>query len=447
MSQMNIKNKIKSFPASPGVYQFIDNSGGVLYIGKAKNLKNRIKSYFLKNIGRGPGIDNMVSLAKNIKYIETESEIEAIILEAEMVNKILPKYNIRLRDDKSFLVIKIEKPVQKSILLRQGSAGQEVKSQKSNLEYNNSESLYPKVELVRFKNIDTKDKSAEYFGPYPSGELLKRSINYLRKVFPFRDCSKTKFNTYQKKGRPCIYGDIRVCTAPCAEWTDQRGYNRNIVFLKHILRGKKREIVDKLTKEMKSLSRAKNFENAALLRDQLNALNHLKNVAVGIRDDIFNPSKILFKRIECYDISNIGGEYGVGSMVVFRDFKSDKDEYRKFKIKFADGANDLLMMREMLTRRFKNDWTLPDLIVIDGGETHLRIAFNILKKIKQDIPIVSIAKGPGRKKNEFHFSGASIAKYVKENKDLENVLISARDEAHRFAISYYRKLHKKDMFE
>ena len=427
-----LQEKIKSFPGSPGVYQFIDKSGGILYIGKAKNLKNRVKSYFLKEIGRGPGIENMVSLAFDIKYIETESEIEALILESELVNKFQPKYNVRLRDDKSFLVIKISKKVPCSKI---------TDLKKDYLE------MFPKVELVRYRNIDPSDKSAEYFGPYPSGELLKKSIRYLRKIFPFRDCSKTKFNTYRKKGRPCIYGDIRVCSAPCVDWVKIEEYYRNVRYLKNFLKGKKKEVAQSLTSEMKALSKNKQFEKAALVRDQLNALNHLNNVALGIRDDIFDTSKILFGRIECYDISNIGGKYGVGSMVVFSNGKSDKDEYRKFKIKFSKGTNDLLMMREMLVRRFKNDWPLPDLLEIDGGETHLNVAREELQKNNLKIPIVSIAKGPERKKNEFHYSNSSIAQYIRGNQELQNVLIMTRDEAHRFAISYYRTLHRKDLLK
>ncbi len=424
----NLQEKIKSFPKSPGIYQFIDQSGEILYIGKAKNLNSRIKSYFLKDIGRGPSIDNMVKRAVDVKYIVTESEIEALILEAELVNQLKPKHNVRLRDDKSFLVISIVK-------------------KKKNIDGKSFDIVYPKFELSRFKNVDFKDKSAEYFGPYPSGELLKTSLKYLRKIFPYRDCSKTKFNTYKKKCRPCIYGDIRVCTAPCVEWVTVEEYNQNIEYLKQFLRGKKGMVIKKLTKEMDQFSQNHQYEKAALIRDRLNALAHLKDVAVGIRDDVFEFTKIIFKRIECYDISNIGGEYVVGSMVVTTDFKSDKDEYRKFKIKTLDGANDLLAMKEMLLRRFKNDWTLPDLLVIDGGANHLNVAVNVLKELSLNIPAVSIAKGPDRKKNEFHFSSPSVAKYVLENKELENVLISTRDESHRFAIAYYRSLHRKDMFK
>lgn len=422
-----LQEKIKLFPKSPGVYQFVDKSGEILYIGKAKNLNSRIKSYFLKEIGRGQGIDNMVAQASDVKYIETESEIEALVLESELINKLKPKYNVRLRDDKSFLVIKLNK-------------------RKAKTDSEQPDNKYPKLELLRLKNANFKDSTADYFGPYTSGELLKKSLKYLRKIFPYRDCSKTKFNTYKRKCRPCVYGDIRVCTAPCVDRVNSDEYYQNIDYLKRFLRGKKGEVIKKLTKQMGLLSKDHQYERAALIRDQLNAFYHLKDVAVGMRDDVLDFTKIIFKRIECYDISNIGDNYVVGSMVTFTDFKSDKDQYRRFKIKTISEANDLLAMQEMLTRRFKKDWPMPDLIVIDGGINHLNIATRVLNNAKLTIPVVSIAKGPDRKKNELHFSSSSLAKCILGNKELENVLISTRDEAHRFAISYYRLLHKKDLF-
>ena len=423
-----IKEKIKDFPKSPGVYQFVDREGGVLYVGKAKNLNNRVKSYFLREIGRGPTIDLMVQAAIDITYIETDSEIEALLLEAELIKKIKPKYNMRLKDDKSFLVIRIMKP-------------------KKNCDEKSLHESFSSVELVRFNNVDFTDKSSWYFGPYPSGELLKKSMNFLRKVFPFRDCSKTKFFTYRKKKRTCIYGDIRVCTGPCVNWVDRPQYQKNITYLKKFLRGDKKSIYLDLEKVMKKLSSKKRFEEASLYRDKIHALEHLNEVAIGLRDDVFSGLASMFKRIECYDISNISGLYGVGSMVVSSEGKKDESEYRKFKIKFTETPNDLLMMREVLTRRFRNDWPLPDLMVIDGGENHLKVAKEVLKENDLKIPVISIAKGAKRDKNEFHFGDEAIAKYFVNNKNLSNIVIACRDESHRFAIAYYRSLHLKEMFK
>jgi len=416
-----IKTKIKEAPNNPGVYQFFDDFGNILYIGKAKNLKNRIRSYYLKNVGRGPGIDLMLTLACDIKYISTESEIEAILLEADLINQIKPKYNIRLRDDKSFLVIKISKT-----------------------------HVIPCVELARFKNVDFKDKSALYFGPYPSGDLLKRSLKYLRKIFPFRDCSENKYKTYSRKGRACLYGDIGICSVPCIQRIEPKDYKKNINYLIQFLKGRKRQLIVDLSREMKVVSKKLEFEKAKKIRDKLLGLEHIKDVAVGLKDEAFDPSGLIFKRIECYDISNIGQEYAVGSMVVFTDGKPNNDEYRKFKIKsqkLKGCESDLIRLNEVLERRFKNEWPLPDLVVIDGGEQQLAVAKKVLRDHNLDIPLISIAKGAKRQKNEFHYSDSLIAKYFLNNKSLENICIAARDEAHRFAISYYRKLHLKDMIK
>ena len=413
----NILSKnIAALPRSSGVYHFLDEKGVVLYVGKAKNLKSRVRQYFLKNLNRGPAIDQMVVLAKDIKWIETESEIEAVILEAEIIKKLKPKYNVRLKDDKSFLVIRISK------------------------------TEYPCVDLVRFKNIDLSDKGYEYFGPYPAGDLLKKSMRYLRKIFPFRDCSKTKFNTYKKKLRPCIYGDIKVCTGPCTSEISPNDYKKNILYFKNFLRGKKKEVISSLERSMKKASKESKFEEAVILRNRISALTHLNNVHIGLRDDLYNFDSAIFTRIECYDISNIMTEHAVGSMVVFTRGKSDKDEYRKFQIK-GGGMSDLARLKEVLERRFHNDWPIPDLVVIDGGEMQLRVAMEVIKEFGLEIPAVSISKGPNRDKNDFHFSDKNIAGYIKRDKSLQNILITARDESHRFAISYYRKLHSKDIFK
>lgn len=446
-----LKEIIKDFPISPGVYQFIDNNGDILYVGKAKNLKSRIKSYFLKEIGRGPVIDIMMGSATRAKYISTESEIEAILLEAELIKKLNPKYNTRLRDDKSFLVIKITKPFQTKVKIR--VQPKTIQKSESKMNFYNDRTMFPCVELVRYKNVDFSDKTAEYFGPYPSGLLLKKSVNYLRKIFPFRDCSKTKFATYRKKSRPCIYGDIRVCTAPCVDWVDEKRYHKDIFNLKRFLRGEKEKIYEDLKKEMSRLSKLKKYEEAALIRNQIGALDHLREVSIGLRDDVFDAGGAIFNRIECYDISNIGEKYVVGSMVVFTDGKKNTDEYRQFKIRseeFDDQIQprgDVNRLKQVLLRRFKNDWHKPDLIVIDGGELQLQVAKEVIKKYDLKIPIISISKGAKRDKNDFHHSSQAIAKYFLNNKNLQNMVISSRDEAHRFAISYYRKLHQKGMFE
>jgi len=414
------KNKIKidHFPKVPGVYRFYDRTGVILYVGKAKNLSSRIKSYFIKKLDRGPLIDQMMALAVKTDFTETESEIEAVFLEAELIKKLWPKYNTALKDDKSFNYIRISKEE------------------------------YPVVTLVRSREIDQNKKikvKAELFGPYPAGLALKKSIRYLRRIFQFRDCSQIKYHTANKKNRACLYGDIKICSAPCVNKISKEEYRKNNSYFRKFLRGNKKEIIKNIDRDMRKASKNGNFELAAHYRDKLAALNHLHEVAIGLRDDSFESSKILFNRIECYDISNISGQYAVGAMSVIINGKVDNSEYRKFKIRTVKGANDLAMIEEMLIRRFKNSWPKPDLVVVDGGVNHINIARKVIKAAKLNIPVVSIAKGAKRDKNELHFSNQNIAQYIKKTPVAQKSIIMARDEAHRFAVKYYRLLHRKKM--
>jgi len=411
------KENTKEAPSFPGVYQFLDKKSEVLYVGKAKNLKNRIKSYFAREINRGVGIEIMVREAKHIKIIECESEIEAVLLEAELIKKLNPKYNIRQKDDKSFSLIEI------------------------------TCDDFPKVLISRFKEFESQKNTSDYFGPYPSGDSLKKSLKYLRKIFPYMDCSKTKYNTYKRKKRFCLYGEIEICTAPCVDRISRLEYRKNINYLKNFLRGGKKKVIKSLEMEMKKYSRRREYEKAQITKIKLEALYHLRDVAVGIRDEFLISENILFNRIECYDISNIGGKYAVGGMSVFVGGERSLSEYRKFKIKTVKGTNDILMLKEIFVRRMRNEWLKPDLILIDGGVSQLRVIQEIVENKKLDIPVVSISKGKKRNKNEFHFSDSPIAKYILKTPSAQKVLIQARDEAHRFSINYYRTLHKKGLFD
>ena len=284
------RSKIKNLPTTPGIYQFYDKTGRILYIGKAKNLRSRVKSYFLKveklPENQSPAIFQMVEQVEWIKTIQTDSEIEAIFLEAELINKIKPKYNVRQKDDKSFYVIEI------------------------------SHGEIPRVELRRMRNVDLKNKKFHFFGPYSSGEILKRALRILRKIFPYANCSATKFRRQQKLGKACLYGDINLCPAPCEKPTTAN-CKKQISYLKDFLSGNKKKIICKLSAEMKVLSSNKSYEEAAAIRDKISVLEHLNRYSVGIKDSFedFRQSSV-FARIEAYDISNIGGDFAVGAMTV-----------------------------------------------------------------------------------------------------------------------------------
>ncbi|MCX6810710.1 MAG: GIY-YIG nuclease family protein [Candidatus Berkelbacteria bacterium] len=412
------KLKLHYLPTGSGVYQFYDSAGKILYIGKAKNLRSRVKSYFQKSEDlletRSEAIFQMVGQVARIKTVETDSEIEAVFLEAQLINQIKPKYNSRQKDDKSFYVIEISKD--------------EV----------------PRVELRRVRNVDLKNKKFYYFGPYPSGEIVKRALRILRKIFPFANCSETKFKRVEKLCKACLYGDINLCLAPCVASSPE--VKEQIGYLKDFLSGKKQKVIRSLSKEMKSLSRMKKYEAAAIIRDKLFALEHLNRYSIGMKDsfDDFRSGSI-FARIEAYDISNIGGDFAVGAMTVVSLGKIEKSEYKKFKIRTVSGSNDIAMMQEIIRRRFSNNWLHPNLLVIDGGTTHLKVVNSVLSELKISIPAISIAKGPDRNKDEFHYTTPEIGQYFLKNPELKNFAIIARDEAHRFSQSYYRKLHRNSL--
>jgi len=413
------KLKLNSLITGPGVYQFYDKAGKILYIGKAKNLRSRVRSYFQKSEDlletRSEAIFQMVGLVDRVKTVETDSEIEAVFLEAQLINQIKPKYNSRQKDDKSFYVIEISKD--------------EVS----------------RVELRRARNIDLKNKKFYYFGPYPSGEIVKRALRILRKIFPYANCSETKFHRAKKISKACLYGDINLCLAPC-EKLSISDCKKQVSYLKDFLSGKKQKVIKSLELEMTKLSKEKEFEAAAIIRDKLFALEHLNRYSIGLKDsfDDFRSGSI-FARIEAYDISNIGGDFAVGAMTVVSLGKIEKSEYKKFKIKTVVGANDIAMMQEVISRRFSNNWLQPNLLVIDGGATHLKAVNSVLSELNISIPTISIAKGPDRDKDEFHYATSEIGQYFLRNPELKDFAIVARDEAHRFSQSYYRKLHRNSL--
>ena len=276
--------------------------------------------------------------------------------------------------------------------------------------------------------------------------MVKRSLRILRKIFPYRNCSKTKFFRQKKLNRACLYGDIKLCSAPCADEKMILENQKNVDFVRQFLAGKKKNIVKKLEKELREKVKIEDYETAAILRDKIEALSHLHRYSVGMRDSFSEFQNFSqFARIEAYDISNIGGKFAVGGMTVATLGKIDKAEYRKFKIKTVSKANDIAMMLEVLSRRLKNDWPLPNLLVIDGGATHLKAVSKLFENL--NIPILAIAKGPDRKKDEFHFSSSDLAKIFSKNIEIKNLILQLRDESHRFSQSYYRRLHRKNLLK
>jgi len=412
-----------NIPTSPGSYQFYNTKGEIIYIGKAANLKNRVLSYWQKSANHTPAKYSMLKRIVKIKWIETESEIEALLLESNLVKKYQPQYNVALRDDKRFIYIKVS-----------------------------LEDKIPGVFLTRIVN-----KTGRYFGPFVSSQAARETVRALRKIFPYCNMKKA-----QK--RPCFYYQIGRCLGICAGKINRAQYLKLVIKpLILFLEGKKNKIIKNLEIRIKKLEK-KNDEGEELNRLKFE-LNNMKQVLESSRvlsvgekyaNDVVELAKVLGllkipKRIEGYDIANIFGKDATGSMIVFADGEADKNQYRKFKIKVGQGqANDVGMLKEVLERRFNNSWPLPDLIIVDGGKAQLNAAGQVIKKNGLTIPIIAISKGEGLRSalapDKLFFPGEKKPLLLPLASPALHLIKRVRDEAHRFAIGYHRKLRSRAKF-
>ncbi len=410
---MSIENKLKSLPTSPGVYIFKNTAGAVLYVGKATSLKDRVGSYFQIHNSYARPIEMFIGQVADIEVRKTETVLEAYILEQEMIKKWQPKLNVDGKDDKSFAYVLVTKEdFPRFIILR-------------------------KRELERDENI--KNKIGKIYGPYVSKKNIEIALKILRKIFPYH--SKA-----QKTEKGCLDWEIGLCSGPYVGAISKEDYAKNIRGIRMILEGKKKTLLMKMKKEMLALSEKQEFEKALKVRNAIFALQHIQDVALisENRNALQHISAKAKMRIEGYDISNISGKSSVGSMVVFdsMDGKIDlnRSQYRKFKIKTVRGANDTASMAEVLRRRFNNNWPKPDLIILDGGQGHLTVARRVLKNFHLEIPLLAVAKGLTRKKLDRYAFG-NVPEIADE------IVERIRDEAHRFAIAYHKKLRKKSFME
>ena len=438
------KNKIISrLPNQCGVYRFYDKNDRLLYIGKAKNLKNRVKSYFAKTAELTPAKQQMVSKIKKIQFTIVGNETEALLLERNLINKFQPPYNIDLKDDKSWLYVKMTKED------------------------------FPKVILTRKFKVEKENTGGQYFGPYTSGGSVRQTMRMLKRIFPFYTAEGPVRRGSSKA--PSVGGPmINLANNPRSRFhlgrylnqplTDKKEWLRNIALIKKFLKGHNKTIKEVLLKKMVLSAKNKNFEQAARLRDQIKALEQVSAKQQVIKKnevDEFYLNKVkknfnslvqlqkilklktLPNRIECYDISNIQGNFAVGSMVVLTDGEIDKSQYRKFKIKTIKGANDPAMIAEVIKRRLKNNWPKPDLLLIDGGPTQLNAANKELAQTGLKLAIASLAK----REEEIYLPNEAVPIRLPKFSPTLQLLQKIRDEAHRFAIAYYRKLHSKNLIQ
>ncbi len=548
-----IQNKVSSFPHNPGVYLMKDLGKNIIYVGKANDLRSRVSSYYTGKDTR-PMAPFLMARVHDIEFIITATQKEALILENNLIKRYRPRYNVTLRDDKTYYHLSLN-PVEK----------------------------FPRLQLVRKRLND----DALYFGPYPSGLAAKETLRFVQQIFPLRTCRDREFKL---RPRPCLEYQIGRCLAPCKGMIDEESYRKLADGVISFLQGRRRELISDLKKQMNEASEDLNYEEAARLRDRVVALEHAlekQNVDWGgtkdqdviglymqdehyqlcilfvrggkllgsksfvpvkvktdmseivsscltqyydretnIPDEIIIPCRLpdeevitdwltekkngkvvltvpsigtknallemandnarnlweaahkkdeqktaamqilqdklslttLPRRLECYDISNISGKHAVGSMVVFQDGEPQKDHYRRYRIKASSEPDDYAMMYEMLSRRFASGENLPDLVVVDGGKGQLNVALSVLKDLKIKLDVIGLAKEertafPGRavkkkkagkSEDRVYLPGRKDAVYLSAWPQALRLLQQARDEAHRFALSYHHQLKQKD---
>jgi len=447
----NVVQKVENLPQTPGSYIFKDSTGKVIYVGKAKNLKARVKSYFSVNIPSDFKTAELVRRINDLEFIKVDSEFEAIILEAELIKKYKPKYNIVLKDDRSKIYIVIRNDL---ITL--------------------SEKKYKLPKVITARKPDLKETDI-VFGPYPNNVVVRNILTTSRKIFPFRDCNYSKFAKYKKIGSPCLYGHMGICSSPCLanEVSDLSDYKKSISGLKKILSGNVTGLIRDINKKMQTYSKNENFEEAAVCRDLLDKFYFVQKTFREAEEYINNPYlvddiskksleeikdflpvlKNLPRRVECYDISNISGKEAVGSMVVSINGTIDKSEYKRFRIKFKKTPDDFGMLYEVLYRRLKRElpgsdmksWGVPDLIVVDGGKPQVSSASDVLRDLEILVPVVGIAK---KYETLVYKEGKDFIEktFPKDSLGMK-LIIKLRDESHRFAQSYHHLLRKKSLLE
>jgi excinuclease ABC subunit C len=411
LMEKNASTKLyKDLPDTPGVYLMRDAKGSLLYVGKAVNLKRRVSSYFLRP--HDARLTKLVSLIGKIDHQRTDTAIEALILEARLIKEHQPPFNILEKDDKSFLYVEI--------------TGEKL----------------PRILLVRGKDLkeptDPKQKkNRRLYGPFTSAASVRDALKLIRRIFPFNTHAQKDIG---KSARPCFDAQIGLCPGTCVGEVSFREYRKNVKNIFLFFEGKKERIINNLERDMTSASRKLDFEKAEKMRRQMFSLRHIQDIAFISEDKLGDPDGDGKKtRIEGYDISNISGTSPVGSMVVFVNGMPDKSQYRKFGIKTVQGSDDTAMMAEMLERRFKNDWPHPNLILIDGGLGQVNAARRILRSFDLKIPVVGLVKGPERKRND-------LVGTIPPGTEM-NTLIRVRDEAHRFAIAYHKKVRGRNFYK
>jgi excinuclease ABC subunit C len=422
--------KVKTFPPTPGVYLMKDTAGVVLYVGKAKSLRNRASHYFTKAAAEDYRTRDLVPLIADVDFVPADSEVDAVLLEARLIKDLQPRFNVDLKDDKTFPYLQIR--------IRED---------------------YPRVEFTR----KPLRRGVKLYGPFTSAAALRRAIGVLQRIFQFRTCGLDidAEDSRWRWFRPCLLHSIHQCTAPCNLRVTKEEYRKQIRALRLVLAGKKEKLLAEMEQEREATSAALEFERAARLRDDIAALR-----ALGQRGDVqrdaqpevfpIDPKKGLKalrkvlglaatpRTIEGVDIAHLAGEDTVASLVRFIDGLPFKPGYRHYRIRSVEGVDDFASIREVVTRRFQRlaeqEEVFPDVLLIDGGKGQLNAALEAFGMLHLEPPcLVSLAK----RDEEIYRPGESEPLRLARRSPALRLLQSVRDEAHRFAQHYHHVLRRK----
>lgn len=418
-------------PAKPGVYIYRDRFGAVIYVGKATNLRKRMSQYFqASRLNRAdPKQRSLINSIYDWDFFVVKNEDEALLLESRLIKEYAPQYNILLRDDKRFLLVKI-----------------------------NLKEDFPRLDLARVH----KDDGCKYFGPFPKGSALRSTIEFFSAYFGLRSCKVKSPDENTRKH--CLKRIVKDCLEPCNGKISREQYHQHVEKMLDLLNGNSKSIIRELEEKMLEASKQKQFEKAARFRDviaNIKAVFADKNrsfryatiPSASGSEAVENLQKIIKmprppKLIECFDISNISGSLAVASMVCFENGHATKNKYRRFKIREVDQIDDFAMMREVIKRhylrRIQEGKTLPDLLMVDGGKGQLSSAIKVLKEINcPPLAVIGLAK----KNEEIFLPNQSEAIVLDRHLPALRLLQAIRDEAHRFAIGYHRKLRMQRLQE
>jgi excinuclease ABC subunit C len=433
-----IRERIAQFPKGPGVYLMKDGRGRVLYVGKAKDLRSRVSSYFQDSADllstRGPDIARMAAMVQDIDFLECETEVDALLQESRLIKDIQPPHNAQLKDDKTFPYLEI-------------TTGDD----------------YPGVYVTR----QPRPKGSKLYGPFISANGLRDAVNALQKAFKFRTCELDirEDDETRRFFRPCLLYSIRRCTGPCGDRISREAYRKDIERFKRFMASKRSVMLRELDGEMKAAAAALDFEEAARLRDQIKAIESLR-LSGDVGDDVQPEAFHVDPRegterlaailglesapriIEGIDIATLQGEEAVGALVCFIDGKPFKSGYRRFRIKTVEGQDDYAMIAEVVLRRYRRaaegEELYPDVVLIDGGLGQLHAATEACREMFIKPPmVVSLAK----KEEELYTQARKRPVRLPRNDAGLRLLQQVRDEAHRFAQHYHHILRSRRQFE